>query len=367
MIKIQKRKRPVRRPKFADERWTGPEPKDDIVIESTNDSVYTNALNWYNYYYESDKAREWTVEYMQSAGFDSQQIKLVRSAPTHKVVTTAGWLSQLLLKGWTLPESSMAFLNEKIADLLKTPVKDETPKDKPKQPSPRERMEARAKHLLGLVDNETDLLMENEDYVFSCYNFLKSENASPVAAKMIEDYATGIVNEMVETKAEAYSNLSAKKYKKWLAFFQLIASDCNRYQGNKKTVRKPRKVKEKPVQKLIEKLNYQKEFPSLKIVSINPADIIGANQLWTYNTKLKKLTKYDALGPTGLQVKGASITGFDVETSSAKRLRKPEETIQKLLGAGKIALRKFMDEVNTVASIPNGRINSDTILLRVIK
>jgi len=102
-------------------------------------------------------------------------------------------------------------------------------------------------------------------------------------------------------------------------------------------------------------------------VSVNPTDIIGADQLWTYNTKLKKLTKYNSLGPSGLQVKGTSIIGFDVETSSCKRLRKPDETLQKVLGAGKIALRKILEEVKTVASKPNGRINSDTILLRVIK
>jgi hypothetical protein len=367
MIQIQKRKRPVQRPKFADERWTGPEPLDGVVVANSADPVFSNALNWYNYYYDADKAREWILEYMESAGYTSQQIKLVRSAPSYKIVTTAGWLSQLIFKEWTLPESSIAFLAEKINDMMKVPAKEETPTDKAKQPSPRERMEARAKYLLSLVDNETDLLMENEDHEFSCYNFLKTENASPAAAKMIEEYANKVVTEMVETKSEAYNRMPARKYRKWLAFFQLIASDCSRYLGNKKTIRKPRKVKEKPVQKLVEKLNYQKEFAPLKIVSVNPADIIGADQLWTYNTKTKKLTRYDSVGPAGLQVKGASITGFDADTSISKRLRKPDESIQTLLKAGKIALRKVMDGIKAVQSSPTGRINSDTILLRVIK
>jgi len=66
-------------------------------------------------------------------------------------------------------------------------------------------------------------------------------------------------------------------------------------------------------------------------------------------------------------VKGTTLIGFDVEKSSTKTLRKPEATIQSLLSAGKVAIRKFMDELKTLETKPNGRINSDTILLRVIK
>jgi hypothetical protein len=51
----------------------------------------------------------------------------------------------------------------------------------------------------------------------------------------------------------------------------------------------------------------------------------------------------------------------------SKGLRKPDVTIKALFGAGKVSLRKFMDDIKTVESKPNGRINQDTILLRVIK
>lgn len=370
MINTQKRKRTVSRPKFADERWTGPEPEDNVVVEDTTNSVYINALNWYNYYYESDMAREWIIDYMESAGYTTQQIKVVRNAPSFKIVPTAGWISHLLLKGWTLPESSMRFLHARIEDIMKSLIKDETPKERPKQTSPRERMEARAKYLVSMVDNEIDLLMEDNDHQFSCYTFLKTENTSPAAAKMIMDFASSCIEDLQADKEEwgpSGGRKSVQVFKKWLAFFQTMADDCNKYLGNKKTTRKPRKAKEKPAQKLIEKLNYQKEFPPLKVVSVNPTDIVGADQLWTYNTKLKKLTRYNALGPNGLQVKGTTIIGFDVDASSAKRLRKPDETIHELLAAGKIALRKFMDKVNTAHTAPSGRINSDTVLLRVIK
>jgi len=160
-----------------------------------------------------------------------------------------------------------------------------------------------------------------------------------------------------------------KRLKFWINFWQSFFSDIERYVNNKKVtkVRKPREKKAKSAVDLVKNLKYQKEEPSLKIVSVHPTELVGCAQLWTYNTKYKKLSRYDSVGPAGIQVKGTTLIGYDVETSMSKGLRKPEASIQALLGAGKVSLRKLMDEIKTVESKPNGRINQDTILLRVIK
>jgi hypothetical protein len=132
-------------------------------------------------------------------------------------------------------------------------------------------------------------------------------------------------------------------------------------------VRKPREKKQKSAVDVVKALKFQKEFPPLKIVSVNPAEIVGCKQLWAYNTKARKITRYDASGPSGIQVKGTTLTGFDVETSLTKSVRKPEAFIPSLLGAGKIMLRSIMQDLKTNESKPTGRINTDTVLLRVIK
>jgi hypothetical protein len=66
-------------------------------------------------------------------------------------------------------------------------------------------------------------------------------------------------------------------------------------------------------------------------------------------------------------VKGTTVTQFDEKKSVSKRLRKPQEVLPQLLGAGKIALRTFMDTIKTNTTVPTGRINEDVILLRIIK
>jgi hypothetical protein len=73
------------------------------------------------------------------------------------------------------------------------------------------------------------------------------------------------------------------------------------------------------------------------------------------------------MGPAGIGVKGSTLTGFDEKTSIVKKLRKPNEQLKKLLEGGKIVLRKFMSEIKCKEKEANGRINKDTILVRIVK
>jgi hypothetical protein len=101
------------------------------------------------------------------------------------------------------------------------------------------------------------------------------------------------------------------------------------------------------------------------LVSINPADIVGAGELWVYNTKSRKLGKYVAKEFAELSVKGTSIINFDENKSVQKTLRKPEEQLKEFKAAGKVQLRKFLDDIKAVDIKLNGRINEEIILLRI--
>jgi hypothetical protein len=170
-----------------------------------------------------------------------------------------------------------------------------------------------------------------------------------------------------EQLVEGYSYMKPAQLKKFVEFLDGIIKDATTWGANQKTVRKTRVKKAPSVEKQIAKIQYAKENKELKIVSINPALIIGCNQLWVFNTKYRKLVRYDAIGPAGLSIKGTTLQGYDVEASMSKTLRKPDEVLPRVLNGGKIVIRKLMDELNSKSSVPNGRINGDTILLRVIK
>ena len=173
---------------------------------------------------------------------------------------------------------------------------------------------------------------------------------------------------------EGYAHLKKADIKKFRTAIEELMAALDFIIDSAKATRKPRKAKPKSATKLVEKLKYSKTDEKYKLASVDPTLIVGANELWVFNTKTRKLGKYVAanIDPkgmgrdgTGLSVKGTTIIGFSEKESIQKTLRKPEEQLKAFKGAGKVALRKFMEEIATTDTKLNGRCNPDTVLLKV--
>jgi hypothetical protein len=208
---------------------------------------------------------------------------------------------------------------------------------------------------------------------FKMLNLLKGKEVKAAHARIIkgfysrdlaelEELASGNADEQLK---EGYSHRSKKQIKNLIVFYQEIMSACDMLAQEAKVNRAPRKTKTVPKEKLVAKLKYMKTNEPLKLVSVNPTDIIGCGELWVYNTKNRKLGRYVASEFNVLGVKGTSITGFDEFKSVCKTLRKPEEKLKEFKAAGKVQLRKFLDDINATDTKMNGRINEEIILLKV--
>jgi hypothetical protein len=77
------------------------------------------------------------------------------------------------------------------------------------------------------------------------------------------------------------------------------------------------------------------------------------------------LGKYVAAEYQELSVKGASVTGFSEMLSVQKTLRKPVDQLKDFKAAGKVQLRKFLDDIKATDTKMNGRINEEIMLLKV--
>jgi hypothetical protein len=156
----------------------------------------------------------------------------------------------------------------------------------------------------------------------------------------------------------------AADFKRMFNFIDKILADIEQYRDVKKATKKARVKKAPSKEKLTARLNYLKEDKTLKLVSINPADIIGASELWLYNTKTRKLGKYVAAAYQTLTVKGTSIVNYDTDKSVSKTLRKPDEKLKEFKSAGKVVLRKFLEDIKATETKLNGRISNDIVLLK---
>jgi hypothetical protein len=207
---------------------------------------------------------------------------------------------------------------------------------------------------------------------FKLLNLLRGRQAKAAHARIIKDLYTRNYEELVEAATtkdeqlkEGYSHLSKANLKKITLFYSEILSACDMLAQEAKVNKKPRAKKPTDKAKVVAKMKYLKQDETLKLVSINPQDIIGAKELWIYNVKTRKLGKYVAAEFNDLGVKGTTITGSDPMKSVQKTLRKPEEQLKEFKAAGKVQLRKFLDDIKAVDIKLNGRINEDTVLLKV--
>jgi hypothetical protein len=166
---------------------------------------------------------------------------------------------------------------------------------------------------------------------------------------------------------EGYAHLNKDQAKKWLTGLENLMSSLDMIIESAKAVRKPRVKKAPSKEKMIAKIKYQIRDEKYQLVSINPIDIVGATEVWIFNTKTRKIGKYVAEDHTTIQVKGTTLLFIDEKLSVQKTLRKPDVQLKEFKKAGKVVLRKFMDSINAVEIKLNGRLNKDTIILKAIK
>lgn len=165
---------------------------------------------------------------------------------------------------------------------------------------------------------------------------------------------------------EGYSHLTKADAKTYLDALETLVGACDVVIDSSKATRKPRAKKAPSKEKIIAKLKYKDRDDKLQIVSVNPLELIQSTEVWVYNVKTRKLGRYiaDEYAKT-MSVKGSAIVGYDETKSVQKTLRKPEETLKEFKKAGKVKLRTFLDEIKTTDIKLNGRINADTVILKV--
>jgi hypothetical protein len=244
-------------------------------------------------------------------------------------------------------------------------------------PSIQERVREAAMRMTEEIENAIESFQADPEAFnpkeFKMLNLLKAVEAKAAHARIIKEFYSKDLAELEELASgkgdeqlkEGYSHRSKKQILKLIAFYQEIMAACTMLAQEAKVNRAPRKTKAVPAEKIVAKLKYMKTNEPLKLVSINPTDIISASELWIYNTKTRKLGKYVAAEFQTLGVKGTTITGFDEFKSVQKTVRKPEEKLKEFKAANKVALRKFLDDINATDTKMNGRINEETNLLKV--
>ena len=352
--------------------YLGEEPK--FAGELVSDLELSKAFTWYSYMCTASDARDYIVEYMEHIG-KKNVARLVKQLKDGRVPTTAGWLCRIMMRGGKIADRSKEFLLDRVTRALERQKQSEVEeKDEKEERQPVDVQAAVRERARDIIGDFESMIDKNES--FDTYEYMQKKNIPAVYSSYISTYYQKMVDEITDAlKADvdedlkfAYRRYGKAKLAKLLAFYTAIVDGADKYAENTKRVRKAnRKPKTVSVEKLIKNRRYQKNDNEFKLVSVDPQQILAAQELWTFNTKNRMLTVYRAQDQGGLGVKTVSVIGFSESTSISKRLRKPEEVLQKVLSGGKVVLRELMDSLKTKPAPIKGRLTRETILLRAVK
>ena len=234
-----------------------------------------------------------------------------------------------------------------------------------------DRIQNQVEDFISVLESKVDDFIDSEYKLkYDVYGDLIDRGCKSVHARKMRPFFRDCYNELVDVYnkddeyiLEAWSHLKPKYHKKMMDFYGIIVDDLDRIIKNATAQRKPRKRKTYSAGRLVKNLKYQQEFSELKLVSVNPEKIIGATELWVFNTKYNRLGVYRAVNEVrGFSVKGCTIQHYDENESVQKTARKPQDAVNVL---NKRSLKAMFKTMKTKEQPLTGRINAQTILLGV--
>lgn len=364
--------------KMLSDQMYGAEP---VFTGPVVDADIGKSYNWYNLIVDKDTLKSYLVAYLKAQ--KSPLVKSLAGVPSWEC-RTLGATARMMSNGAIFPADYVERFNAKIEDLVKKYEGDsEIVAPVRIMPNIQKRMNDKVSEVIASLEAEIDAVFANGQTEFEPNVWIGKTDLKPLLLSRIVTYYTPLAQELKEALdggdaqlKEAYRIYKKATLKRALALVEAIIAACS---GSARALRQVAKInRRKPVVKGKTKprkkvsaaksgaaLKFKAEEPALGVKSIDPKAIIGASQVWLYNTRYRKLTVINAATEAGLAINGTSITGYGDMT--AKRLRKPSETLPKLLAAGKVALRSFMDDIKTTPRKVTNRTNEEVIILRAVR
>ena len=389
-IKVEKSARKTRAPRsplFLDEKYFGPEPTWDTAaaMELTDaefDVRLRNSFRYYNYFYSNRELRPEFNSWLAGSNLvDADTLRAYLKSPDSLTPITVAALVRAHRKGMPMRDrfrdhiknTVLSIVNRAALGTAPAETEKEKPKAAAKQPTIQDRLREIAEGHIAHIESFEDQL-ESDAVTFDAYGYFHEKTATQGAVVAVgkffqphfEEISAAARGEDEQLK-EGYRKWTKARFKRYIAFYTALFADIEKYQQHKTVVRKPRVKRAPSKEKLVARVKYMKQDAVLKLTSINPADIVGASQLWVFNTRTRKLGVYVADSLQGpLSIKGTSIVGFDEAASVNKTVRKPADALRDFFKATKPALKKFLSTIKSTESKLTGRLNEDTVLLKVL-
>lgn len=377
-----------RKQKTLDEQYMGPEPDWSETPPPTDRSkrviAYSKATHWYSYYQDKKAYTKTVLDYCEKElKFSKKEMQAMRKVPDWKLYITPFNFVKLKERGWDFSEDEIIKHHNHLHKLMEEgrEVVIEIKTEKEKKPkvviSPHER--TRRKVLATIVGDWDEMVVDKwmegnydkKEVKFPAYQLFQLHNLKGPAINMFKDYiqteydlVKDAYDKTCDQAVEAYSHVSKGNKKKMLVLMEGVFDDLERVRTSAKATRTAnRKPRSRDDQ--VKNLKFLQEDVESKVVSVHPATIPTEGKLWIYNVKTRKLTEFTTSSTKGFEIRGSTLYNWDEELSRMTTLRKPLDILPQILNKTERQINNLWNGFTTKISKPTGRINKDTILLRV--
>lgn len=366
-------------------------PSWDGSEEWTDDQIrmkFYESMQYYNLLLDKKEHKQLVLKWMSANGFDLTVIKDFKKVKDWRCNSTIGGVVSCLNKG--MPPNCNALSNKNIVEWLTTRIyeiledsKEDISEDddeivNSKPTTKVDKSEEIINNAVADFDGIFDNLHKNIDRIdiksINYEGILKENGVKTIHVDAIKGAYISIMQELYsiidkscdDQLKESYNSYSIKQIRKMHDIYLGLYAACDKLVEESVVVRKPRPKKPVSKEKLVEKLKFKQSDDRLSIKSIDPTAIIGAKELFYYDTKTRKLYKMVASDKNGLTVKGQVIENYDEKLSIGKTLKNPSEQLTKFKNSGKIALSTFIDDLDTLDIKATGKLTEHQVLLKVL-
>lgn len=360
----------------AEPAWNVGEVPTDLIERKL---AYINASKYYNYLHSPTEFLTYVFDYAKELGYTPEQIKIIKRCSDAEIGIALGHQCKLYYRGWTFTDEEIQRQRDALDYFYREGLKIVEELEDTQSAPVISIAERTRKNVMNTIANDWDHLIDQwcqgkYTQTFNAYELFKKHNLKQNAVGYFEEIVRSeyelikdAYDKKCEQAVEAYEHVSRPFLKKMLQLMEGIFTDLESIKTAAKQARTPRAKKPKPSDKQVAKLKYKAEDITSKTVSINPVMIPGATRLYVYNTKNRKLFEYTCTAVGGFVIQGSTIKNFDQGSSRSATLRKPEDVLPDIMKKSVKQIDKIWGGIKTKVTVPNGRINEDCILLRVVR
>ena len=365
---------------ISESKFLGTEPIWVDNYEPTDyQSEFGSALNWYSYIVESKDCRAFLNDWFKG---DKVKLKTLSKIPDKLLPRTYANTARIAMRGFPVNDVHKSRIWEKVQEIANARIKLEED-DTTSEPVVRvvKKPLIATNFIVSDVNDEIENLIIGEDtrnisQILMPYRMLDKhyleciDKIEPIIAEF-----SGVLEARRTHKSkltddqsqllEAYSHLTGMKIVKDIV--RLLESYVNDLKKShvSKQVAKVRKKKPKDKTKLIRNVKFLKEDTALGVVSVDPINLLNCSEVWVFDTKTRKLSKYYSPVGGGITVKGASLVGYEESMSSCRLLRKPEVQIKEFSDLKKNDLTKWYSAVKSKSAPVRARLTATSLILKV--